>query len=243
MPKTHQNDILLVRNIDLDCPEVTQDMIPGSHRERDDDTGAEYTRYDNYPYEFQHKDYFAVRWASREHKIAPGETKLLPRFLAEHYAKHLANHILEKRERAEGRIGLQTNAIERPKVLNQIILKTVQRFEDDDEQDEGLLALRQAEELNKRPLDLGTGDLAAGLGRSRTMGDVDAGEAVNPAVGVLTTETPQTAEEALVAAGEQPQEAAPLPSRPELIAEAHQLGIHVEKTDTREILAAKIRNF
>lgn len=241
MAKNHREDTLLVRNIDVNCSAVTYDVLPGFHKEKDEDTGEVYQRFDNHAVEFSHEKYFAVRWGGQEFRIPPGKTRLMPRYVAEHYAKHLADHILAKREVALKKPGLVTSAIERPKVLQDILVEVVQRFVDEGIEDEGLKALQQVEEINQG-VDLGNGEVAKAKGGARELHEVDGGQAVNPAVGVLTEEA-KTVDEVLKEAGEAEGSPTAEPTRNELIHEAHALGISVAATDTKEILIAKIKNF
>ncbi len=46
------------------------------------------------------QDYFSIRWGGYERGIKPGETMIWQRFLAEHFAKHLTDSILLKKEKA-----------------------------------------------------------------------------------------------------------------------------------------------
>jgi hypothetical protein len=129
-------------------------------------------------------------------------------------------------------------------VLEKILVEVVQRFIDDGLQDEGLKALAQVEDIN-HGVDLGNGEVAKAKGGSRELHEIDGGQAVNPAVGVLTKgEDAKTVDEVLAEAGEAP-EAAPRnePTRAELIKEAHALGLQVKSTDTREDLLSKIKGF
>src|SRR3990167_4788916 len=144
--KPHELDVLIVANIDTDC-----DVID--------------TEY-NYP----HKDYFQVLWSGHPHRVTPGGTKRMPRFLAEHYAKHLANHVLMKMEEATGRKGLVQSSFERPRVLSQILKGVDTWFLGDTEVEEGEKVASMVDELNpaEKPLDLG--------------------DIPNPAVGVLKPE-------------------------------------------------------
>jgi hypothetical protein len=80
---------------------------------------------------FDHSQYFEVRYNGQPFRILPGETRIFPRYIAEHFAKHLADHMLQKMEDEEERTakeqgrsprkGLVQSNVERPKVLNQIL--------------------------------------------------------------------------------------------------------------------------
>jgi hypothetical protein len=50
--------------------------LPGFHKEVDEETGNSYQRFDNHPVEFNHADFFSVRWAGQEFRIPPGGDRL-----------------------------------------------------------------------------------------------------------------------------------------------------------------------
>lgn len=126
MPREHEHDSLAVTNIDIGCEEKTTytieksvpvPPIPGENNPMN------IPRYQTQQVEgeFDHSEYFEVRYNGQPFRIEPGETKVFPRYIAEHYAKHLADHILQKKEETENRQGLVQSKIERPKVLDQIL--------------------------------------------------------------------------------------------------------------------------
>ena len=115
--KSDPQDILIVKNIDVGCQEVSTDVVPVTRIVVDQETGQRSTIYDQQVEEYRHADYFQCKYSGKPFRVRPGETRLMPRFIAEdHFAKHLADHILTKR-------GKPTNsASERPKVLAEIII-------------------------------------------------------------------------------------------------------------------------
>jgi len=157
-PKEDPQDVLIVQNIDLNCDDV------------DTEEG------------WSHKDYYQVKWGGNPIRIKPGETRRLPRYVAEHFAKHLANHILMKMEKETGKQFLVNNPIERPKVLKQIIIGVDQYFLDQEiaEQTEGEKVAAEIEKLNE-PEEKA----------------LDVGAVPNPAIGELKEEpkTPEIPEE------------------------------------------------
>lgn len=42
------------------------------------------------------EDYFEVRWAGKPLCIPPGETRIVPEYLADHFAKHLVDYLLTR---------------------------------------------------------------------------------------------------------------------------------------------------
>lgn len=127
--KTHPDDILEVENIDLQCDEVQQEVIRTSRRVQDPETGQWSTLYEEQVFEFNHGDYFQVLWDLRPFRIKPGETRLMKRSVAEHYAKHLANHMLGKEERKTGRQGLIQSNVARPAMLQRILKRVVEYYQ------------------------------------------------------------------------------------------------------------------
>jgi hypothetical protein len=213
--KPHENDILIVHNPDVDC-----DVI---------DTEENYS----------HKDYFQVRWSGHPHRIPPGQTRRMPRFLAEHYAKHLADHMLMKMEEETGRKGLVQSSFERPRMLEKIILGVDTYFLGESEVEEGEKVSKIVDELNpvpdERPLDLG--------------------EIPNPAVGVLkpepkpivvedepkTSDSAKTTEVKVETSLYDPKK--PKPTKKELIADCEKLGIEITGKETVDQLIGKIKAF
>ena len=135
-PQESENDILTITNPDLNCSEITSEVTfnPVS--------GGEVAE------QFNHKDYFQVKWAGVPHRIAPGETRKMPRFLANHFAKHLADHILLKKEKDENRKGLMSSPVERPMVLSQIILGVDEYFISAGSITEGEQVAKEVESIN-----------------------------------------------------------------------------------------------
>lgn len=171
--KEHELDVLLVRNIDVGCDDKSTDIVKITRRVKDPESGVELTEYAEVADEFQHSEYFQVKWGGAPIRVAPGQTRKMNRFVAEHYAKHLADHILAKREIDEKRVGLINHAVERPKVLEQIIIGVDSQFNDLGMVDEGTQALQQFESLNRSVV---AAEMGMSTGGSYDLpGEVDAG--------------------------------------------------------------------
>ena len=117
-PDPHPGDILIVRNIDVDCSQ--------------EDEG------------FNHKDCFRVNWGGKPYSITPGESKRFPRFLAEHYAKHLANHIYDISE---------DKSRSRQEIIDESIVKVDEWYNADPLKDENEEVSDWIETLNKEQPD------------------------------------------------------------------------------------------
>ncbi|KKL97266.1 hypothetical protein LCGC14_1836170 [marine sediment metagenome] len=67
------------------------------------------------------QDSITVKWDGVPHQIKEGEIRLFPRYLANHIAKHLTNHVLTTQEKL-------TSDKERPNILSQILKKTIESY-------------------------------------------------------------------------------------------------------------------
>lgn len=198
--KEHELDVLLVRNIDVGCDGKSADIVKTTRRVKDPENGTELTEYVELTDEFNHEDYFQVKWGGAPIRVAPGQTRKMNRFVAEHYAKHLADHILAKREIDENKPGLINHPVERPKVLEQIIIGVDSQFNDLGMVDEGTQALQQFESLNRSAV---AAEMGMGGGSYELPGEVNAGvvsrDHFKPGKEIKSTE------EILAVAAEQPE--------------------------------------
>ena len=106
---TSSADIIEVANIDLACELEDPEVHPNG-------TGSFVVYYGR-----------RVDSSGRPANAAPfiveaGKTRMFPRYIAEHFAKHLANHILTAKE-----IDIN-HKVERPKLLTEIIRGTRESF-------------------------------------------------------------------------------------------------------------------
>jgi len=127
----HELDILLVHNPDVSCTE--EDVEHGN----------------------SHDQFFRVLWGKHPHDIAPGQTKRMPRFLAEHFAKYLATHMLTREEERTGKKSLVFSSTERPKMVSRILLGVESYFQSPAAMSPGAAVGQQIDELNERPVDIG----------------------------------------------------------------------------------------
>lgn len=119
--KNNENDTVTVKNIDIDCHDVTYDSVRVSERWRDPESGRVLTQFKDQSYQFDHIEGFQVRWSGQPFTLKPGEMARMPRFLAEHFAQHLADHMLDKKGLELNR-ALRNDPIWRPKILKEIII-------------------------------------------------------------------------------------------------------------------------
>lgn len=241
-PKEHPEDTLIVRNILVGDDTDVDDVIPYANARPgvDPNTGAQHfvnqIDTDLYEHTWNTSEFFEVRWDGRPHRIKAGETRRMPRYLADHFAKYLIDFILMQREDKEKLTGLLKNRLERQKLYKQIIIGVDSYYNGDmyDYEREGTYVEKQVQELNvtDNAFNLGSvPNVALGYGTTDKPPehiDIELDE-------VPTTNTPQ-----------RPQ------TRDELIAaktigqlrtEAKQLGIEVKNTMNKETLASAILSF
>ena len=220
-PNASEQDILLVHNPDIDCNET--DSTEG----------------------WSHKEFFQVKWGGQPHRVKPGETRRMPRFLAEHYAKHLADHILIKEGDTSGRKGLMQSPVERPKVLSKIILGVEEYFGGEMIIGEAEKVIKQVEVLNEekeeKALDLG-------IIPNSTMGTlIPEPPSLNEVMNNAGIDNPQSeiSPEAEIKSDEpsiyNPKKRKP--TKKELLETAYHQGINVTGNETEEELIKKIRQF
>lgn len=197
MENQSPNDILRVANIDVNCSLNDPECHP----------------------EGQNK--FTAVYAKNPYTIEAGKTRLFPRFIAEHYAKHLTDHILISQEKP-----ISDNK-ERPLLLKQILLGTEESFSASPEMTEG----------EKIAADVAKLEVA----------NVEPTEPVNPtgftepAVATVAEE-PQELEEKTIGLKEE----TPMEQKPtlrELKEEADKLGIPYKKSVTVDQLLNLIKAF
>lgn len=241
-PKEHPEDTLIVRNILVGDDTEIEDVIPYANARPgiDPNSGAQHfvnqIETNVFEYSWSTKDFFEVRWDGRPHRIKAGETRRMPRYLADHFAKYLIDFILSQREEKEKVTGLVKNRLERAKLYKQIIIGVDSYYNGDlyDYQREGNFVEQQVAELNQP---MGN---AANLGEVPpvALGYGTSDKAPEPLEDLLvapepyTPEVPKTQDELLASK-----------TIGQLRSEAKQLGIEVKPTMNKDALAAAILNF
>lgn len=168
---------------------------------------------------------FTVKWAGVEYTLMPGEKKIWMRFLAEHFAKHLTNSILLKKEQAHKKEYLAKGGSERdyiPKsymnsrelrpITIQSILTGVYQYHQQNNADPSSMIQQQIDQLNPQ---------AQNQPKER---EIDAGEAPDPLYGVLKGDAPDDTPAPQTAPANAGQsmipDAAPMPPAPQQTAPA-----------------------
>lgn len=182
-PREHREDTMIVCNILVNTAYDVNEVIPYATARHDPrhpaaGTDMDFGQVDNHLYEhsWNTKDFFEVRFDGRPHRLKPGQKRYMPRYLADHFAKHLIDFILIKREEKEKLTGLVKNIVERRKLYNKIIVGVANYYEGDafGDETEGLRIEREVDALNQRP-----------VGKA-----FDVGEVPNQALGYGTTDKP-----------------------------------------------------
>jgi hypothetical protein len=125
MPQESEQDIIIVRNVDIDCDFV------------DESDGSD------------HHQGFSVKWGGHPHTIRAGATRLMPRFVADHYAKHLTDHILLKEEAVTKKTGILNDARRRKSVIESILIGVEQFHYADTALTPGEATARLIDDLNE----------------------------------------------------------------------------------------------
>lgn len=240
-PKDSQSayESVMVSNIDLGCADTSVDIVKVSNRIQDDEGNLSTQIFDKHE-EWSHAEFFRVKFDGKPYEIAPGKTKLFPRFVAEHFAKHLADHLLQKKEDQTGRKGLVQSAVERPKVLSQILVEVNNDIVTTPEPNPAVTPAPEAQEPRMEQVDTGAIE--------------DAGVVPNIAVGDLKPEPPTLAE-LLKVAGEDPDkidripieetsisdDKKPLPTRKQLIELCYQQSIDITGMENKAELIEKLK--
>lgn len=202
MPNPHANDMLKVSNINTGDPGV------------DPDEGYSYS------------DYFQVRFGGKPFRIEPGKTRNLPRYIAEHYAKHLADRMLI-------RTGKKTNDAKlRPELIEKI-LPGVESYYGGDEELNPEAADHRRFVREEESLDIGEDDGPMGPLQDPT-DDLMSLDTLLEETGDSLDEHP-TGETSIVDPSK------PLPSMKELKAAAVEVGAEVTGKETKIELAGKVR--
>ena len=120
--KQNVEDLVEIANIDISCDLPDPEVHP------------------------QGVDSFVVDWDGVPHVINAGETRTFPRYLADHYKKHLADHILIKKE-------LQVNdPKERPIIEAEIDRGVKESYAAPRTETQGEVIAKQVQKANPAPL-------------------------------------------------------------------------------------------
>jgi len=228
----HKDDIVEVCNIAVGYDDIIEEIVADSETTADA-AGKPHTRYFERSVTFNLKDGFSVRYGGQTHRIPPGESRMFPWYIAEHYSKYLADFMLSKKEKETDRKGLINSPVERPAMLERILIRIVQPFAEDSPLSEGLQAIKVVDELNQ-------GEKV-----------IDSGIIPSKSIGKLTPEPPSK-EEILANSPNEIEPVGdtsiidpnkPLPTHKQLLEECMALDIPVRGNESKDSLVAKIKAF
>ena len=221
------DDTLIVCNIDVDCndetveykkkisygaPDVPIGMAPQREAEEEDVI-----------YQFNHADGFQVMYGGNVFNILPGKTRRLPRYIGEHYAKHLIDHLLQKKSEKTGKPNIVNDIKERTALLKQIIIS-----------EEILLQDYVPTESNMDKSDNGSKTLRE---EEIEVSDQLRGFEVKESETITLEDIKNAPEDDTVKVGNE------VKTRAELMAECKSLGIPISRNDTAQNLISKIKAF
>jgi hypothetical protein len=112
------DDIVSVANTDINCDFTDPEIHPNGQNSA------------------------VVLYGGVPHAIEAGKTRLMPRYLAEHYRLHLVNHLLTKQNK-------QVNDPGRKELEKQVILDTVESFQAPELKPEAVVVAEKVEEMNE----------------------------------------------------------------------------------------------
>src|SRR4030042_5843829 len=116
-PEPNADDIVSTANTDINCSFTDPEVHP------------------------QGQNIVTVSYSGVPHSIEAGKTRLMPRCLAEHYRKHLVDHLLTKQIK-------QVNDPSRKELEKQIILETVESFQAPEPKPAGEVVAEKVEAIN-----------------------------------------------------------------------------------------------
>lgn len=209
MPTQHPEDILIVRNINIDDPDF--------------------------------KDFFEVKWNGIIIRVPKGDIRRMPRYLAYHFNKHLTDRIIFRMDMAQFGRKMKTTRFRDKKLRDEIqrkIIIAVDQYYMADEGDAQAQLIKLYGQLNpddsKDSLSLGTNEIPLEPPDIQDL-KID-GATGNPILEELTPIANDAQGIGQIEADKVPLRR----SKEELFAEAEELGIDIEASDTAETIQEKI---
>lgn len=166
MPQPHPHDVVMVKNIWEDAPkdyvitETTQQTIKNAAASANDPSGMNVPvlEFKEVQHSFRPAEAFEVRWNGRVYRLRPGESRAMPRYLAQHFAKKIADAYLGSQD-PTGKLGYINSATKRPEVIAKILGDVLSYAGgDDDVLDPNQQAMQRADQFNQDGIDNGEFD-------------------------------------------------------------------------------------
>ncbi len=190
-----------------------------------------------------HANHFSVTWNGVLFRIPPGGMRKMPRYLAFHYCKHLTNRMIERMDMEQFGRKMKTSRIRDPKLRNDLqkkILVAVEQYHIEDVADAQKELMKMYGDLNPddttAPMNLGDVDIPL---EPPAISDLEVDDMGNP---ILSEIIPIANDQNGV--GQDELDRVPLKrSKPELIAEAEELGLELTGDETKQELQDMILGF
>lgn len=166
MPQPHPHDVVMVKNIWEDAPkdyvitETTQQTIKNQAASANDPSGMNVPvlEFKEVTHSFRPAEAFEVKWNGRVYRLRPGESRAMPRYLAQHFAKKIADAYLGSQD-PTGKLGYVNSATKRPETIAKILGDVLSYAGgDDDVLDPNQQAMQRADEFNRDGIDNGEFD-------------------------------------------------------------------------------------
>jgi len=150
MPQKDPNDLLLVRNIDLNSKSVTTDIIKRPFTHKDPEGKETYTSYEEVETSWDHSLGFRFYYGGKPFTLKPGEKRVMPRYLADHFVKHLLDHMLNEEAQRTKNNSIFKNPAKRKELTDQIVEGVYQFANSEDDIDEGARIHDEYEKVNRK---------------------------------------------------------------------------------------------
>jgi len=229
-----QDDILVIQNIDIDCDDVTEEIETKFLAKTNPETGQVIRQRVEEVVSWAHKDFFQVKKGGYPYRIAPGETRRYPRYIGEHYANHLIDHMLMKKEKETNQKNLVRNPAERKALLDKIIIDT-EYLHREDEISEDQKTFEKVKELNKEP-----GERSIDLGQVPDKVTRALPSATPVKAGNKPAPVKNTGDVAKTSVWDKDK---PKPTKKELLAQCEELDIETTGKETVDELIDKVKKF
>lgn len=221
------NDILILHNIDVDCHDSQIEYRRKIVSAIDED-GNHTSDSQDIPYGFDHSIGFQTMYEGQVFAIRPGETRRLPRYVGEKFAKELIDHLLTKKSIATKDENIVNDVNERTLLLDKIIIS-----EELLNQDDGF-----GEAVGQDNMDIPDNTRDSKVLKEE---EVEVSDQLR-GFEVTKVETP-TLEQIKSAPDESVQDGTVQRSRKEMMTELKVLGLPFKVTDTNQDLLNKLKAF
>jgi len=189
------------------------------------------------------KDYFEVKWNGVVFRIPPLGIRRMPRYLAYHFNKHLTDRIIYRMDMAQFGRKMKTTRLRDTKLRNEIqrkIIVAVDQYYMADEADPQAQLMKMYGQLNpddkSEPLNVGNVELPLEPPHISDVATDDLGNPIMEDLEVIAKDSAGIGQEEL-------DKIPKIRSKKELIAEAEELGLELEGTESAKEIQEMILQF